>query len=497
MIELTNVTYRYPQQDQPALSHLSLSIKAGEAVCVMGANGSGKSTFALLLAGLIEPQGGRLDIRVDNESPLPVGILFQNPDNQMVAVTVEKEVAFALENLGTPPDEMERRIAETLERFRITHLRRRLTSELSGGEKQRVALASVMVMQPPILVLDEPDSFLDEAGKTLLTDELARIKASTPVLTEIRITQYPHVARSYERLILFDQGAVAADGRPADIFADTDLCLRTGLRYRLDAAQGSQSGMPDLSAPDGSPEQIVTRQLGFTYGNGREILRELSLVLEGGQTLGVVGPSGSGKSTLGLLLCRLLMPTSGEVELLGLGGQSLPPENTRGRVSGLFQQPERQFFLPTCAEEISFGPGNLGHKLTSGEIAAMFSLIGLDSDRFGGRDPFTLSGGEKRRLAFAAVLSMGPRFIVFDEPTCGLDQDGVGRFIRLCRWLKQQRAGVVIITHDGDIIHALADRVLMLSGDGGRQLFDKGWFFENPRLASVVSSLTGNDFGPS
>jgi energy-coupling factor transporter ATP-binding protein EcfA2 len=291
MIELTNVTYSYPQQDQPALNHLSLSIKSGEAVCVMGANGSGKSTFAALLAGLVQPQGGRLTIDCQEPTPLPVGILFQNPDNQMVAVTVEKEVAFALENLGTLPDEMERRIGETLERFRISHLRRRLTAELSGGEKQRVALASVMVMRPPILVLDEPDSFLDEAGKRILVDELERIKASTPSLTEIRITQYPHVARSYSRLIVFDQGGVAADGRPDDIFADPELCLRTGLSYSLDADGALPPALPDYAAGDESPMRLVTDSLGFAYGNGGEIVRELNLDLAAGETIGVVGPS--------------------------------------------------------------------------------------------------------------------------------------------------------------------------------------------------------------
>jgi len=494
MIELTNVTYSYPQQDRPALNHLSLSIKRGEVVCVMGANGSGKSTFAALLAGLIEPQGGRLEIDVDGDSPLPVGILFQNPDNQMVAVTVEKEVAFALENLGTPPDEMDRLISETLRRFRISHLRRRLTGELSGGEKQRVALASVMILQPPILVLDEPDSFLDEAGKTILVDELARIKVTAPSLTEIRITQYPHVARSYRRLIVFDRGGVAADGPPEEIFADHDLCLRTGLSYSLDESETAPPELPEFTAVDDSRVRLVTEGLGFAYGDGGEIVRDLSLELRPGESLGVVGPSGSGKSTLGLLLCGLLKPSTGKVTLLNGDGRPLPQQQTRGLVSGLFQQPERQFFLPSCAEEITFGPRNLGQELTPDQVAAMFQMVGLSARRMAGRDPFTLSGGEKRRLAFAAVLSMAPRFVVFDEPTCGLDQDGVGRFVRLSRSLKRRSVGTVIVTHDGDLIHALADRVLLLTGDGRHHLIAKDGFFADPRLSSIVSSLTGGHF---
>lgn len=491
MIELTNVTYSYPQQDRPALNHLSLSISEGEAVCIMGANGCGKSTLALMLAGLFQPQGGRLEINDASRAALPVGLLFQNPDNQMVAVTVEKEVAFALENLGTPPDEMESRIAETLERFRIAHLHNRLTSELSGGEKQRVALASVMVLRPPILVLDEPDSFLDQFGKGLLAEELARLKTEMRSLTELRITQYPHVAEQYDRLIVMQDGSVVADGPPSEILANDELCLRTALRYSLPSEDDSLYTSSDLTPVDEALKHISTHKLGFCYPGEPPLIHDLNVSLAAGEILGLVGPSGSGKSTLAQLLCGLLKPTTGEILLTDANDATLPRDRLRGGVTALFQQPERQFFLPTCAEEIAFGPANLGHDLTRAEIDAMFKLVGLDVETFQGRDPITLSGGEKRRLAFAAVLSMRPRFVLFDEPTCGLDPEGVGRFLQLCRHLRQQGVGIIVITHDGDIIHNLADRVLTLSGDGTARLRTKAQFFDNPQLAEVVSPLSG------
>jgi energy-coupling factor transporter ATP-binding protein EcfA2 len=190
-------------------------------------------------------------------------------------------------------------------------------------------------------------------------------------------------------------------------------------------------------------------------------------------------------------LCGLLNPTAGEIVLTDATGAALPGDRTRGSVTALFQQPERQFFLSTCAEEIAFGPTNLGRDLTRAEVDAMFNLVGLDVESFRGRDPITLSGGEKRRLASAAVLSMRPRFVLFDEPTCGLDQEGVGRFEQLCMHLKRQGVGLVIITHDGDIIYDLADRVLALSGDGSSRLRTKRQFFDNPQLAEVVSPLSG------
>jgi energy-coupling factor transporter ATP-binding protein EcfA2 len=201
MIQVEKVSFWYDRNLQPVLNEISLTVNEGESVCIMGANGSGKSTLARILADLLSPAEGQLTITHPNGLPedslRQVGILFQNPDNQMVAMVVEKELAFALENQGMPMPEMEERVSEALRSMQITQLRRRLTNELSGGEKQRVALAAVMIQNPPILVLDEPDSFLDEAGRKLLKHELAVLRELTPDLIEIRITQYPHVARTY------------------------------------------------------------------------------------------------------------------------------------------------------------------------------------------------------------------------------------------------------------------------------------------------------------
>jgi len=493
MIRLENVTYRYREDSEPVLRNLNLHLQPGESVCVMGANGSGKSTLAKILAGLIDVKQGRVRVEIGDGCPMPVGILFQNPDNQIVSVTVEKEIAFALENLGVPLAEMEARVTETLKRFSILHLRSRLTAELSGGEKQRVALAAVMVCRPPILVLDEPDSFLDESGKATLMEELQKLHQGNPSMIQIHITQYPNTAERYHRLIVLDRGVVVADAAPQEILQDQAFCIKTGLAFSLENGRQiviPQSSVNGVAERSPSLEKITLRNVCFHYAGECEVLRNVSFDLKKGEIIALVGPSGSGKSSLGLLLCGLLKSVSGSIEYLDDNHKPVPFDLLVGRVSAAFQQPERQFFLPSCSKEIAFGPKNLGYMLTKIEIDALLAMAGLEPGTFAPKDPFTLSGGEKRRLAFAAVLSMLPQFVVFDEPTCGLDQEGVGRFLLLALALKRRGVAMVIITHDGNIVESLADKVIHLKGDSSWIELSNAEFFSNNSWEGVVSPPT-------
>lgn len=483
MITLDHISFVYGSSHVAALDGVSLRVGPGERVCIMGANGSGKSTLARLIAGLSKPTGGTLSI--EPSEPASIGILFQNPDNQMVASVVENEIAFALENMAVPMTEMEARVTETLRRFGIEHLRRRLTTELSGGEKQRVALASIMITDPRILILDEPDSFLDEAGKRLLDEELRRLHEQLPELIEIRITQYPSVAKNYPRLLVFSAGKLVADTEPVRVFADERFCSSVGLRYEPDGIQ-NRFGLPARSRT-GQPSNIELKDVRFGYAPGAQIISELSLVLTAGETVGFVGPSGSGKTSLGLLLCGLLTPNSGTILYFDHENHLLGFTAKPGWIAGAFQQPERQFFLSSSREEIAFGPKNFGVKLSNDEVSKYLHLVGLEPNEFMERDPFTLSMGEKRRLAFAVILAVGPSFIVFDEPTCALDPEGVGRFLELSSVLKNHSVGQVIITHDGNVIDALCDRVLYLDGSGGAELLAARRFLSSSRYAGVVS----------
>jgi len=493
MLKLENITYRYADNPQPALLNVSLEVSTGEAVCVMGANGSGKSTFAKLAAGLIKSQQGRISVSVDESAPIPVGLLFQNPDNQMVAVTVEKEIAFVLENLGISQVEMEKRIQSILKRFSIEHLRRRLTAELSVGEKQRVALAALLVCNPPVLVLDEPDSFLDSEGRDLFRRQLERIKTHSPELTIIEISQYPQVACEYERLIVFQNGRVAADGRPESILQNKSFCLKSGIDFDISA--GKQIELPDdLNLQKKLNESTVSRialaRVSFAYpGSDKVALQHFTGELNSSEITAITGPSGSGKSTLGMLMCGIIEPDAGDIRRFDENGLTIDKKIIRGQITAALQQPERQFFLHTCEQEVEFGPRNLGQAISRKSVQSFFRVVGLSFEQFFERDPFTLSLGEKRRLAFASILSMLPKFIIFDEPTCALDREGVGRFILLARALNEAGVGVVIISHDDEIIKTLADKIIALDGRGNFWIMPKEKYFEkDARNSNAVAN---------
>ncbi len=468
MLKLTHITFRYGNADFPALDNLNMEINQGESVAVMGANGSGKTTFVRIVAGLLEPLRGQLQLGGREGGEPVIGMLFQNPDNQIVAVTVEKEIAFTLENLGVDPIEMHKRVDDQLKRFRIEKLRNRLTSELSGGEKQRVALASVMVTEPDILLLDEPDSFLDQKGKASLQEELQHLRKQHPEMIQIHITQYPQVAQAYDRMLVFHQGALVADEKPDRIFENEDFCRKCGLlvepQSMIETKEILQFGNIERNTIT-KVDSLKAKRISFSFVNDQDLIKHLSLDLHSGEVVSVIGESGCGKSTLSLLLCGLIDPQLGERNYYDNNSVIIEPKSVAGRVVTVLQQPERQFFLSTVAEELRFGPSNIGVDLDDSSIANLLDLVGLSYTQFASRDPLSLSGGEKRRLAFATLLATDPDIIIFDEPTCGLDPSGVGLFVELVKRLKVLEKGIMIITHDGDIVETLSDSVLVMGID--------------------------------
>ncbi len=469
MIEFKNISYTYPDGIR-AINDITLNIAQGEKIAMIGNNGSGKTTLALLMNGILKPGTGSILINGCNPSLLDdsktlkriVGMVFQNPDNQLAATTVEREIAFSLENQNIKHPEIRDRVNETLEFFGLYSFRHRLTSELSGGEKQKLALASVMIARPEILILDEPGSYLDESGKRLLQAALRVLIGSNPGLTIIRITQYSDVTLDYSRLMVLKGGKVIQDDRPERVFSKVDFCQQAGISVPLEfrikyGTPRSQLHNPvDYRQSEGL-KSISLKNIFFSYDDPNVFsLKNVTLNIENSSIYGIIGPSGSGKSTLIQLMAGLLKPKVGKIDYNGF-------ESRAGSLAVSFQHPERQFFLDAVDKEIRFGAENL-HLPSIDDIAdSCYDLIGLSKQKFSTRDPFTLSGGEKRRLAFGTILSLVPSFIFFDEPTCGLDHEGIELFKKMAIKLRKNGIGIIIVSHYGNIILELADQIIFLN----------------------------------
>ncbi len=474
MIKFENVSYTYPDGTM-AMKDVDLFLKKGERVAIVGGNGSGKTTLALLINGILRAKSGKIEIdglnpSDDEDNKLlkrKVGLVFQNPDNQLVSTTVEREIAFSLENMNIPYPEMKNRVEQALELFNLKEYRNRLNSDLSGGEKQRLALAAVMVAEPEILILDEPGSYLDESGKRLLDDAMIRLLNEKENLTVMRITQYSNIAAGYERMLVFNNGQIIADDAPDAIFSREDIYETIGIEIPLTHRIRNSLSRPkedyeinDNNAPRiKGVKSIALQSVSFGYnGNGENsfLFENVNLEIKSDKVYGLVGRSGSGKTTLIQLLAGLLKPRKGKVVCGGF-------EANPGDLAVAFQQSERQFFLETVDREIRFGAENLRRNSIEGIVNNCYRLIGLDREKYCRRDPFTLSGGEKRRVAFGAILSLEPMLIFFDEPTCALDYKGIDLFKKMVGRLKSEGVGIVIISHYGNIIFDLADDIIVLN----------------------------------
>ncbi|MCP4570241.1 MAG: ATP-binding cassette domain-containing protein [FCB group bacterium] len=490
MIRFDQVSYAYPPADtQPVLRDISLTFKSGEEAVIMGGNGSGKTTLGLLLCGILKPQAGKITIdgrrpgasedEMDN-GPI-IGFLFQDPDNGLVATTVEREVAFSLENRNQPTEKIKSVVNRTLDLFGISDFRDRLVWHLSGGEKQRLSLAGLFASGPNILFLDEPVSYLDFAGTGQLEKALRTVKETDPNITIIRVTQFPTLAENHDRAIIIGDGQILADDSPHKIFPNREIMNRAGLRPPLSYLTPRPIQLHSMPPANNEikPEPVLkVEHLSFNYNfsNSAQLIDDISLNINQGEVIAVVGSSGSGKSTLAQLICGIYKPTSGSISL----------GDARAVMS--FQQPEKQFFLDTAFDEIAFGVRQDydDDEALSATVRRSMETAGLDFDTFRDRDPHSLSGGEARRLAFAVVTALKAELIIFDEPTCALDEPGLISFKKLVARSIGAGKSVMIITHNSDIIGDLADRVVLLKDGKIGCSADPITFFENDQYKAIL-----------
>ncbi|WP_321973943.1 energy-coupling factor transporter ATPase [Paratractidigestivibacter sp.] len=488
-IKLEHVTLRYG--DVRALDDVTLEVATGQRVCVLGANGSGKSTLASVICGLLAPDEGAVELvgervrTADGGADLEayrrvrreLGLVFQNPDDQIVTSVVADDVAFGPENLGLPRDEIRARVERELRRVALLDRATSDPSRMSGGQRQRVCIAGALAMEPQVLVLDEPSSLLDVRGREAILRVMGRLAAAGTTL--VHVTHFMDEALEADRVIVMERGRIALDGVPEQVFCEKNaaaidaLGLELPFRMRLARARRAAgagaagagaggAGGAGAATAAGRPSVCEVRGVGYSYGQGKKALDNVTFSVRRGESVAIVGQTGSGKSTLLRLMCGLEVPDAGSVSVAGAStAKKRGRREVRRMVGYVMQHPERQLFAQTVAEDVAFGPRNLG--LSADEVTRRvdhaFELVGLGEKR--GASPFELSGGQRRLAAIAGVLAMEPELLILDEPTAGLDPRGRARLRELLADLRGHGVTLVQVTHSMDDA-ARADRVVVL-----------------------------------
>jgi energy-coupling factor transporter ATP-binding protein EcfA2 len=465
--------WRHAGRSAWAVRDVDLVIEPGERVLLLGASGAGKTTLIHALAGVLggDDEGESAgSLRVDGQDPASLrgraGLVLQDPDAQVILSRVGDDVAFGCENLGVPREEIWIRVRESLEAVGLDVALDRSTTALSGGQKQRLALAGVLAMRPGLLLLDEPTANLDPEGVGEVrraVERVVRATGTTLVVIEHRVAVWRDLVDRV--VVLAADGGVLADGRPDEVLHDQGESLAAAGVW----VPGREPAAPARVAALASP---LLRAEGLGVGRGRDaaVAEAASLVLSAVTRPALTGPNGGGKSTLALTLGGLLPAISGRVVADGLlaDGLAADPAAWRSRelaarIGTVFQDPEHQFLAATVRAELEVGPRAVGTDPVQAAHRVDELLVRLRLDALALANPFTLSGGEKRRLSVATALATAPRLLVLDEPTFGQDARTWAELVALLADLvDREGVGVLAVTHDADLVAALADDVLRL-----------------------------------
>lgn len=552
IIEMKDVSFSYGASSQAALDHVSLSVREGEFVGVIGPAGSGRSTLAAVLSGAIPHhfhgqlygvtyvQGRDTCEATLTDISSVVGSVLQDIDAQMVASVVEDEMLFGMENFGVPHDQIEQRLVQTLETVGIADLRHREIATLSGGQKQKVAIAAILAMGPRVLVLDEPTAALDPAATQLVYDTLRRINRERGVTVVVMEQKVAMLSEYCDRVMVMDAGKIVFSGAPHEVFAHGEELRRIGcdsprvtrIYNRLVADGVVPAGSPCLNVSEA--EQLIARALGgretaaagsakaavvseaalpassphapaprpkaegakpavsfedvcFSYPGGGASVQNLELAVYPGELVGVVGQNGAGKTTLTKLLNGLLKPSSGVVTVAGLDTREAPVSRIAAHVSTLFQNPDRQICRDTVLDEVAFGLVLTG---TPQEEACERAQRVIE--RFGlpaGEAPFSLSRGQRQKIALASVVVMEPEVIVLDEPTSGLDYRECMTVMETVSEMAERGSAVIMVCHDMEVVSDFAERLVVMAqgrilGRGPtRQVFGEGDLMREASIA--------------
>ncbi|MCX8062184.1 MAG: energy-coupling factor ABC transporter ATP-binding protein [Anaerolineales bacterium] len=483
LVWVNNLTFRYRDRPEPAIREITFEARAGELFLLAGASGCGKTTLIRCLNGLIpRSYKGELkgEILLDGKpiANLPlarisqmVGTVLQDPERQILGTRVRNEVAFGLENLGLPREEIIQRIDEALSYLGIRHLRDRETFNLSGGEKQKVALAGVLAMRPKILLLDEPLASLDPASaqETLRIVRQMVDEGLCVLMVEHRVEDVLKIHP--DQVLLMEEGQIRYLGDVTGLYQVVNYheiklpANEVIKRARHDPPPLTLTVLPSVQAEemkDGKPPLVRFERVCFGYETKPDVLRDINFEIRRGDVIAVLGANGAGKTTLVKHAIGLLKPTSGKVLINGVDSRHLSVAEIARTLGYVFQSPSHMLFAPTVFEELAFGPRNLEHppEQIQKEVMEALEIVNLS-----GREkepPLALSFGQQKRVSIAAVLSMRSRILIMDEPTAGQDYQNYMEFMDAIVQLPNIEA-ILFITHDIDLAIIYANRVALMS----------------------------------
>ncbi len=518
IIEVENVSFDYISRDEdgkeisrsPVLKDISLSVPEGQFLAILGHNGCGKSTLAKHFNAILTPTAGKVTVAgidTSDEERLfdirqTVGMVFQNPDNQLVATIVEEDVAFAPENMGVPQPEIRRRVDEALKQVDMYEYRDHAPHQLSGGQKQRVAIAGVIAMQPKCIVMDEPTAMLDPKGRREVMKTIRMLNKEKGI-TVVLITHYMDEAAQADRVVVMDGGKIIMDNVPKKIFSRvkelravgldvpqvTELCdmliekgvdISPEIIHEQECAEAlfmltkGRSAVippkPEESVEDNRTVVLTVDKVTYKYSVGtpfeKTAVDSVDLEIREGEFVGIIGHTGSGKSTLIQHFNGLVKPTSGRVLVDGadIWGRGVNIRDIRFKVGLVFQYSEHQLFEETVAKDIAYGPKNMG--LTEEEIKqrVVSAAESMDIVKLLNKSPFELSGGQQRRVALAGVLAMDPEVLILDEPAAGLDPKGRDKILgQIKQYHEKYGKTILLVSHSMEDIVKYAGKVLVMN----------------------------------